>query len=432
MGVIFLTPPTNSSIINRHSHQLHCLLHNVSLPTAYDVVKRTTMQPPPPIPPSPYYTSNDVQSGRRSYTEKDYEEIFYHFDDTAHAIILANATKFMNPEIEGPADHYEWEDQILDEVSEYELEGMRKSFYFGFASTVSSFVLLRWRRKRVSSSAGRSLFSGLSKYSSSNRSGGYKFDPIHNHHQPTAANNNMQYASNTSAKPPRSGFFIDAALSGLAGIGLSLLAIENDVFYPTGNLSGDNNNSPPLMSITPPPQWISPQIPLVPGKSIISETLCGPLTEEFKKFPKELWQSGNHRGIENGYNNHIALYANGGWKDTKYYNSNPNASVVSLGERSGNSTSSSNSSSDMMKKQDSISKHRIYEHLVVDSLQGFVINCERRARYEKKLRRLKNIPERTYPVIPIDGVTADEDLELDDIYVMEGKDDDGDEYDHNE
>jgi hypothetical protein len=384
------------------------------------------MQQRPPIPPSPYYTSNDAQSGRRSYTEKDYEEIFYHFDDTAHAIILANATKFMNPEIE-PADHYEWEDQILEEVSEYELEGMRKSFYFGFASTVSSFVLLRWRRKRVS--VGRSLFSGLSKYSSSNRSGGYKFDPIHNH-QPTA-NNNMQYASNTtSAKPPRSGFFIDAALSGLAGIGLSLLAIENDVFYPTGNLSGDNNNSPPLMSITPPPQWISPQIPLVPGKSIISETLCGPLTEEFRKFPKELWQSGNHRGIENGYNNHIALYANGGWKDTKYYNSNPNASVVSLGERSGNATDSS--SSDMMKKQDSISKHRIYEHLVVDSLQGFVINCERRARYEKKLRRLKNIPERTYPVIPNDGVPCDEELELDDIYVMEAKDDDGDEYDHNE
>jgi len=201
-----------------------------------------------------------------------------------------------------------------------------------------------------------------------------------------------------------------------------LLAVENDLFYPTGNSSAGDDNSPPLMSITPPPQWISHQIPLVPGKSLISETLCQPLTEEFKKFPKELWQSGNHRGIENGYNNHIALYANGGWKDTKYYNSNPNASVVSLGEKHNES-----------KRKYEDSKNRIYEHLVVDSLQGFIINCERRARYEQKLRKLKNIPERTYPIIPPSGVPANEELELDDIYLMEEKsDDDNDDGFYNE
>lgn len=295
---------------------------------------------------------------------------------------MANAGRFMG--LTEPAEHYEWEDEILDEVSQYELEGMKKSFLFGFASTVSSFALLRGRRRMKLGSRG----------------GGYKFDPI-SHHQPSL--NYMQY----SAKPPRSGFFTDVALSALLGLGLSLLAIENDIFYPTGNLSGDDDNNPP-------PQWISPQVPLVPGKSLICETLCQPLTEEFKKFPKELWQSGNHRGIENGYNNHIALYANGGWKDTKYYNGNPNASVVSLVE-----------SSDSMKKRDESKRNRIYEYLVVDSLQGFVINCERRARYEKKLRKLKNIPERTYPVIPNDGVPADDDLELDDIYLMEeGKNDD--------
>jgi hypothetical protein len=368
------------------------------MPTA--ATSTRTMKTPPP---SPYYASNDGKGGHRNYTEKDYEEIFYHFDDYAQAVIMANASRFIDPT--EPAEHYEYEDEILDEVSEYELEGMKKSFYFGFASTVSSFVLLRWRRRRLN---GMSFGGGLSKYASRS-SGGYKFDPIH---QQTTLNN-AQYASN-NVKPPRSGFFTDVALSALLGMGISLLALENDLFYPTGNSFGDENG-PPLISITPPPQWISHQIPLVPGKSLISETLCKPLTEEFKKFPKELWQSGNHRGIENGYNNHIALYSNGGWKDTKYYNSNPNASVVSLGEKHNESKS---------KYEDS--KNRIYEHLVVDSLQGFIINCERRSRYEQKLRKLKNIPERTIPIIPSDGVPADEELELDDIYLMEDKSDDDD------
>mmetsp|Transcript_18414 Transcript_18414/g.30079 ORF Transcript_18414/g.30079 Transcript_18414/m.30079 type:complete len:367 (+) Transcript_18414:74-1174(+) len=355
----------------------------------------------PQPPPSPFYKGSG--GGVRNYTEKEYEEIFYHFDDYAQAVIMANASKFITE----PTDHYDYEEEIIDEYSEYEMEGMKKSFYFGFASTVSSFVLLRWRR--------RTSFGGLSKYASASRSsGGYKFDPIHQQ-QPSSLTN-VHHASNGSTKPSRFGFFTDVALSALLGMGLSLLAIENDLFYPpTGNSSAGDDNSPPLMSITPPPQWISHQIPLVPGKSIISETLCQPLTEEFRKFPKELWQSGNHRGIENGYNNHIALYANGGWKDTKYYNSNPNASVVSLGEKHNES-----------KRNYEDSKNRIYEHLVVDSLQGFIINCERRARYENKLRKLKNIPARTYPIIPPDGVPANEELELDDIYLIEDKIDDND------
>ena len=310
---------------------------------------------------------------------------------------MSNASRFIDPT--EPAEHFECEDQIIDEVSEFELEGMKKSLYFGFASALSSFVLFRKRRNM-------SLFGGLSKYSSSSRrSGGYKFDPIHQ--QPS---NNIN-----TTKPPRSGLFTDVALSAILGMGISLVAIENDIFYPTGNSSAGVDNGPPFTSISPPPQWISHQIPLVPGKSLISETLCQPLTEEFKKFPKELWQSGNHRGIENGYNNHIALYANGGWKDTKYYNSNPNASVVSLGEKhDGNERRVENY------------KHRVYEHLVVDSLQGFVINCERRARYEKKLRKLKRIPENTHPLIPNHGVPANEELELDDIYLMEDSRDSGD------
>jgi hypothetical protein len=82
--------------------------------------------------------------------------------------------------------------------------------------------------------------------------------------------------------------------------------------------------------------------------------------------------------------------------------------VVSLGESSGESDTD---------------RQGIYEHLVLDSLQGFVINCERRARYEKKLRRARGSAKGSPVVIPRDGVPADEDLELDDIYLVEDPDD---------
>lgn len=71
----------------------------------------------------------------------------------------------------------------------------------------------------------------------------------------------------------------------------------------------------------------------------------------------------------------------------------------------------------------------VYEHLVLDSLQGFIINCERRARQERKIRKIRGMrysnddDDATPVVIPHDGVSADEDLTLDDIYLIE----DGDE-----
>ena len=77
-----------------------------------------------------------------------------------------------------------------------------------------------------------------------------------------------------------------------------------------------------------------------------------------------------------------------------------------------------------------------HERLVLDSLQGFVINCERRARHEARVRKLRgglggsgsgrrgaiDAPV----VIPDDGVYADEDMELDDIYCVDCDGDDND------
>jgi hypothetical protein len=324
-----------------------------------------------PPPPSPYHTP------RPSYNERDYEEIYYHFDDYAAEILLSHATEIMthtdNPE------HYATEDKILDEASQHEWTNIKNSALFGLGCGMLSLTLLRWRRIGGF---------GLSRYAS--RSGGYKFD--------NAPGTSYQQTRNYNTSS--SGLLMHTALSTMLAGGLSILAIESDIFYP---VKSDSNEM-----ILPPPQWISPQIPLVPGRSMVSDLLCQPLTEEFRKFPKRLWQSGNSHGFENGYNNHIALYANGGWKDSKYYNSNPNASVVSLGESSGESDTD---------------RQGIYEHLVLDSLQGFVINCERRARYEKKLRRARGSAKGSPVVIPRDGVPADEDLELDDIYLVEDPDD---------
>ena len=188
-----------------------------------------------------------------------------------------------HPPILQTAEHYEWEEVILDEVSQSEWEGMKKSFYFGMGCSLLSFGMLQWRRARGG------LFSGMSKYASPSSTsssrptgaGGYTFDALppkpsneghHLHHH------SPQYANGSSTNS-RSGFIIDVTLSTLLGLGTSLLSIENDLFYPTAN---DTNNqtqqqqqqqSPPSYAIEPPPQWISPSIPLVPGRSVIADTL---------------------------------------------------------------------------------------------------------------------------------------------------------------
>ena len=311
---------------------------------------------------------------------------------------------------------------------------MKKSLFFGIGCGVAGFVGLRWRRIR-SGGDSRSSFGGggLSKYASSSSmhkptrsSGGYTFDPIPKHtmqqqQQQINMNNMMQQQNqqhfNNANQGSGGGLLMDISLATLLGMGTTLLALQTDIFYPsTTAISITSNEEKTTISLLetkpPPPQWISETIPLVPGRSMISDTLCKPLTTEFRKFPKELWQSGNkNRGIENGYNNHMALYANSGWRGTKYYEGNDNASLEMLGEH-GNSDSSS------FEEGSSVEQQGMYEHLLLDSLQGFVINCERRARQEKKIRKLRGLRENVPVAIPYGGVDADEDLELDDVYLI--------------
>ena len=69
----------------------------------------------PQPPPSPHYNSPFITNNKKKkYTEEDFEEIYYHFDDYSQDIILANATNFLVPP--EPAEDYEWEEMLLDEA----------------------------------------------------------------------------------------------------------------------------------------------------------------------------------------------------------------------------------------------------------------------------------------------------------------------------
>ena len=361
---------------------------------------------------------------------------------------------------------------------------MVSSLITGMGCGLLSFAALRYRRiQRLNSSFKGGGGSGrtTSKYygrsnpsssssSSSNSSGGYAFDPP----PPPPYNNGNSGSSSKSTAGSRLGFVIDVVLSTSLGLLTSLLVFESDIFYPqpappilsssrstnnnndtatTTTNDDDDDNSAVLSHPILPPQWISPIIPLVPGRSILADTLCGPLTNEFRKFPKEFWQGGSRNiGIENGYNNHMGLYANMGWRGTKYYQQqqhqhhqqqyiskqkqqlHDNVNIEILGENP----------TDL-----NYNEIGTYERLVLDNLQGFVINCERRSRHEAKLRKLR-YPKRgglllgsgsrggsgngrnswsdqqqqqlSPVVIPDEGVFADEDLELDDIYFVNDND----------
>lgn len=372
--------------------------------------------PPPLAPkPSPYHESNDPHRRHRKYTEKDYEEIYYHFEDMSDEILFNNASKFLS--INSTDDGlYQWENVILEEASEADWEGLKKSCLLGLGCGLLTFSGMRLGRGAGHFGGG----GGLSRYRSSSNigrssglGGGYRLDP-----NPHAFGNSYRPGS-PYVPAPKSPFY-DFTLASILGMTVSLSAWSLDAFYPkttiiqTDEVDKNGKKKTIEVALLPPP-WISPQIPLVPGRSIISDELCKPLTDEFRKFPKELWLSGSYRkGIENGYHNHMGLYANGGWKDTKYYNQNSNATVVALGEHGHGHDGSVNRNERAVKG--------MYESLLIDSLQGFVINCERRSRYERKLKKIRGSTLRgdeSPVVIPVDGVPADETLELDDVYCFE-------------
>lgn len=351
------------------------------------------MHPVPRPPSSPYYS-------KPARDERDYEEIYYHFDDYAQDIILANADKFLDPP--EPAENFVWEDRILDEASEGEFQGIKRSLYFGLGCGLASFALMR-RFLRGGTAPSTGFFERYASRSSTGSTGGYRFDPIPQRQQ---------------LRPPlpsssgKGAFIFDLLVSTFVAGGVSVLAVESDMFYPTIviNKSGPQGAETTVISPPPPPQWISSEIPLVPGRSIVAETLCQPLTDEFRKFPKNLWKT-DRTNTTNGYDGHVALYANSGWRGSKYYDQNSNATVENLGDGSG---------------ADELNGRGLYEHLVLEDLQGFIINCERRARAERKIRKIRGLRESSSVPVVIgnEGVECNDDMELDDIYYI-GRDDDG-------
>ena len=303
----------------------------------------------------------------------------------------------------------------------------------------------RFRRGRTTN-----FFDRYASRSSAGTTGGYRFDPV-----PQTSQHLRPSVPSSSGK---GAFIFDLLVSTFVSGGVSVLAVESDMFYPTIviNKTGPQGAETTVISPPPPPQWISSDIPLVPGRSVVAETLCQvsatcalgmdwcalhhvkdqenlrhaqtlsihccqhfvmtttsvnqqPLTEEFRRFPKNLWKT-DRTNTTNGYDGHVALYANSGWRGSRYYDQNSNATVENLGDGSG---------------ADDLNGRGLYEHLVLDDLQGFIINCERRARAERKIRKIRGLRESSSVpvVIPNEGVECNDDMELDDIYYIDREDD---------
>jgi hypothetical protein len=292
---------------------------------------------------------------------------------------------------------------------------MTRSLCFGAGIGLLGLGAMRWRR--------RGLGLGGGGGGRGTKTTNYAFDPPPPPHR----------------RRDVGGGVVDSALSALLGLGASLFAIESGALHPrrrTARRLVDGTTISESTSIPPPPPWISPVVPLVPGRSAISDALCGPLTAEFRKFPREMWRGGTFdMGIEGGHHNHMALYANSGWRGTGYYQRRRRR-----GGGGGDGGDGIDATAEVLGENAADNNYNgigAHERLVLDSLQGFVINCERRARHEARVRKLRgglggsgsgrrgaiDAPV----VIPDDGVYADEDMELDDIYCV---DRDGDDYDY--
>eukprot|EP00579_Thalassiosira_antarctica_P019782 CAMPEP_0201953164 /NCGR_PEP_ID=MMETSP0904-20121228/1635_1 /ASSEMBLY_ACC=CAM_ASM_000553 /TAXON_ID=420261 /ORGANISM="Thalassiosira antarctica, Strain CCMP982" /LENGTH=303 /DNA_ID=CAMNT_0048496981 /DNA_START=27 /DNA_END=938 /DNA_ORIENTATION=- len=102
-------------------------------------------------------------------------------------------------------------------------------------------------------------------------------------------------------------------------------------------------------------------IPLVEGRSLLSEALCEDFTREFQKFDRQTW-----------YKNHPSL-SDGGYSD-----------------------------------DDGDTDFRY-------TIQGFVANCRRRAIYEEEMRKERGLTNSEPVVIPSPGVPRDISVSLDDL-----------------
>lgn len=103
-------------------------------------------------------------------------------------------------------------------------------------------------------------------------------------------------------------------------------------------------------------------VPLVEGRSLLSEQLCRDFTKEFQQYDRTVWNS-THPSLTGGD-------VSGGGKDIDGFR---------------------------------------------DLIQGFVVNCKRREIYEKEIRAEQGLGEDDPVIIPTPGVPRDIPLTLDDL-----------------
>ncbi|EED95009.1 predicted protein [Thalassiosira pseudonana CCMP1335] len=243
------------------------------------------------------------------------------------------------------------EKQILNDMNSF---GMSK----GIMSGIACFAFLRWspgvisrymmrKRSGVGSGAGFGSDSGAANPFTQS---GYKLDPP----KPSMGyQGSASESSNFVIRGLRLGLDIFVSLS--VGAYASLLFLDKDKMMHQFS-----------------------EIPLVQGRSLISEELCHDFSAEFQKYNPNTWDK-----------NHPALSGSSGMNDEK-------SDFVGL-------------------------------------IEGFVANCKRREIYEGELRREQGLREDEPVIVPSPGVPRDisvtlNDLLTDKIAGSEDNNDDGDFY----
>mmetsp|Transcript_31539 Transcript_31539/g.64990 ORF Transcript_31539/g.64990 Transcript_31539/m.64990 type:complete len:315 (+) Transcript_31539:184-1128(+) len=213
----------------------------------------------------------------------------------------------------------------------------------GLLATLASFIFLRWSpgaisrhlRKRAAASAGTGS-GGSGSGNPFNKTGGYKLDP------PSSEGMAGRTSIDNAEKP---GLFFQAVrLCVDTFVSLSVGAYASMYFL----------DSPKMMKQ-------ASEIPLVEGRSLLSEELCRDFSAEFKKYNRRTWDP-----------NHQAL--------------------------SGGSGSGSNESN------------------FKDMIEGFVVNCKRRSIYEEDLRNEQGLSKNDAVVVPSPGVPRDISVTFDDLF----------------
>lgn len=206
----------------------------------------------------------------------------------------------------------------------------------GVMAGVACFAFLRVSPKAIArvlqrrSGAGVSEGTAVSRNPFSQSSGGYKFDPP---------------AGGQPQPEKRPGFLFRAVR----------LCLDTFVSLSIGSYAS--------LYLTDKQKMMNQftEIPLVEGRSLLSEELCGDFTREFQKFDRQVWDR-NHPSLTGG-----------------------------------------------------VQTNDDGEHDFRNTMQGFVVNCRRRAIYEEELRKEQGLRSDDPVVVPSPGVPRDISVSIDDL-----------------